>query len=268
MAHVAVDRHPGLTSARDAQLARPAAGDDAPALVARDLWLAYDRASYVLQGVSVQVRRGAMTMILGRSGSGKTSLLKVLAGLLRPQRGTVDVLDFSPGKSGRGPSKRVAYIPQTLGLVRSMTALENALVGALSTTSTLRSLLKAFPRRTVEDAKATLGRLGLAHKLQEKVYNLSGGERQRVAIARALLQRPELILADEFVSQLDPVTTEETLNLMREIADSGVSLLITTHETDVVANYADQLLVVQGGRLAYDGGATDLPIGAMKDLLR
>jgi phosphonate transport system ATP-binding protein len=162
----------------------------------------------------------------------------------------------------------VAYVPQTLGLVRNMTALENALMGALGYTGTLSSLLKLFPHDTLDEAKATLTTLGLGDKMNKKVYALSGGERQRVAIARALMQRPSVILADEFVSQLDPITAEEILGIMREVARRGVGLLITTHETDVVSNYADLLVVMQDGRVTYEGPARGVSIPAMIGLLR
>lgn len=238
-----------------------------PVLTARDLWLSYDGRTHALQGVDLDVGRGLTTMILGRSGSGKTTLLKVLAGLLRPHRGTVESAD-APTSNGRTPHRSVAYVPQTLGLVRSMSALENTLAGGLRTSNTLLSLFRLFPRETTERAEATLAMLGLAHKLRERVYNLSGGERQRVAIARALMQRPKLILADEFVSQLDPITAEEILDLMRRIAADGVSLVVTTHETDVVAKYADRLAVMRDGRVSYEGTAEGLSEGAMVDLLR
>jgi ABC-type phosphate/phosphonate transport system ATPase subunit len=125
-----------------------------------------------------------------------------------------------------------------------------------------------FPRPTVSLAKETLAGLGLGDKLHERVHNLSGGERQRVAIARALMQRPDVILADEFVSQLDPVTTDHILEMMRGIASDGVSLLITTHEIDVVVNHADQLLIMRGGTTTYDGRPTDISRAAMVELLR
>jgi len=234
---------------------------------AHDLWFSYDGRSYVLRGVELTVPRGQMTMILGRSGSGKTTLLKVLKGLLRPQRGSVQLFG-GPFVNGSGPAHSVAYVPQTLGLVRSMTALENTLAGALNRTGTLRSLLRSFPKHTVEEARACLASLGLADKMNERVYHLSGGERQRVAIARALMQRPSLILADEFVSQLDPVTTEEILAMMQGIAHSGVGLLITTHETDVVANYADRVIVMRQGSVIHDAPARLLSMEGMLELLR
>lgn len=233
---------------------------------ARDIWFSYDRRRTVLAGVNMDIAAGSMTMVLGRSGSGKTTLLKVLKGLLRPQCGSVNV---TAAALDRGPGGAVAYVPQTLGLVRSSTALDNALTGALSRVGTLGSLVRVFPGEIVDEAKETISRLGLAGKVHEPVWALSGGERQRVAIARALMQRPALILADEFVSQLDPITAEEILGMMREIVGvRSVSLLVTTHETDVVEEYADRVVIMADGRVVYDQPGGRLSGIEMLELLR
>jgi phosphonate transport system ATP-binding protein len=241
--------------------AQPASNGRPPALTAHDLWFSYDGRTHAVRGVELTVAQGAMTMVLGRSGSGKTTLLKTLHGLLQPQRGSVTA-------GANGARRSIAYVPQTLGLVRSMSALENALTGSLARVGTLRSLLRLFPKGTVEQAKETLASLGLGDKLNKQVYALSGGERQRVAIARALMQEPSVILADEFVSQLDPVTAEEILDMMRRIAAAGVSFLITTHETDIVAKYADHVIVMRDGAIAHDGRSATLSEAEMVDLLR
>jgi phosphonate transport system ATP-binding protein len=222
----------------------------------------------VLQGTELTIRRGVVTMILGRSGSGKTTLLKVLQGLLKPQRGQVRVPERSAASQQPAPAPRMAYIPQNLGLVRSMSALENTLAGALRFTATWRALFRAFPAAVREEAGQTLTRLGLAHKLHERVCRLSGGERQRVAIARALMQQPDLILADEFVSQLDPVTARDILDMVRDFANQGIGFLVTTHETDVVADYADHLLVMNAGRIIYDGDAKTISQASMVELVQ
>ena len=259
------------TTPSSAEGARPAAvraslSGRPPVLVARDLWLSYDGSTYALRGVNLGLERGGITMVLGRSGSGKSSLLKVLKGMIRPQRGVVELPTIH--SNGRSAQHYVAYVPQTLGLVRGMTALENTLAGALSYSNPIGSLLRLFPRRTVEEAKETLATLGLAHKANERVSSLSGGERQRVAIARALLQRPDAILADEFVSQLDPVTTDDVLRQVRTVTERGVGLLITTHETDVAANFGDRLVVMSDGAITHDGPASGLSASAMIDLIR
>jgi phosphonate transport system ATP-binding protein len=244
----------------------PAEYSGLPALVARDVWLSYDGATYALRGVDLAVQRGAMTMVLGRSGSGKSSLLKVLKGIVRPQRGGVELATIH--SNGRRAEHYVAYVPQSLGLVRNMTALEHTLTGALSYTNALGSLFRIFPRQVMEEARDVLASLAMAHKTNERVQALSGGERQRVAIARALMQRPDAILADEFVSQLDPVTTEDVLLQMRAVTERGVALLITTHETDVAAAFGDRVVVMRDGAIVHDAPATGLARGDMIDLIR
>ena len=244
---------------------RPNAGPRPAVIEARDLWFSYEIGQPVLRGIDLDVYAGEMTMILGRSGSGKTTLLRVLKGLLRPRTGTVRVLAGGPARAHGGA---VAYVPQTLGLVRSLTALDNALTGALSRVGP-RSLFRSFPHQVVADAKELIARLGLAHKVHEPVYRLSGGERQRIAIARALMQQPALILADEFVSQLDPITAEDILQMMRGVAaERNISLLITTHETDIVEDYADRVIVMREGVIIHDSPGSEIAAGQMLTLLR
>jgi phosphonate transport system ATP-binding protein len=126
-----------------------------------------------------------------------------------------------------------------------------------------------FPRALVDEAKDTLDRLGLADKAHEPAYRLSGGQRQRVAIARALMQRPALILADEFVSQLDALTATEILDLIRAVArENNVAVLVTTHETDVVEAYADRVVILREGRVVRDAPGGSLSQTEMLELMR
>ncbi len=243
---------------------KKAEAPSSPILKGEDLWLAYDGKTFILQGAEIGVKSGVVSMMLGRSGSGKTTLLKVLAGLVRPQKGSV-ALHGSPSRTA-GP--RVAYVPQTLGLVRGMTALENTLVGALHRTGTLRSVFRWFPSAVVERAKATLAGMGLAAKWDEKVIRLSGGERQRVAIARALMQEPDFILADEFVSQLDPITTDEILQAMRKLARRGTGFLVTAHDLSIVEHYADEFFIMKAGKIAHGGPVASFNAEDVKRLLK
>jgi len=183
-------------------------------LKATNLWFKYEGQKSLLQGVNLEIRQNLVTMILGRSGSGKTTLLKLLGNLITPQKGKVEWLAADANRSAY--SMPIAYIPQSLGLVRNMSVLDNTLTGALGYTPTAFTLIKQFRRETLSDAEEILKTLGIGDKKHRKVCTLSGGERQRVAIARALMLNPNLILADEFVSQLDPVTTMEILDIQLE----------------------------------------------------
>jgi phosphonate transport system ATP-binding protein len=224
-----------------------------PALEATDLWFSYSAGRPILRGVSMTAAPGEITMILGVSGSGKTTLLKLCKGLLAPQRGRVRVLD-QPVVAGRrrrlDPS--VAYIPQHLGLVRNLSVLDNVLTGALARVAQLPSLIRRLPPAELQRAQDLLQRLGIGDKADDKVYALSGGERQRVAIARALMQAPRLLLADEFVSQLDVLTSRDILTTVRGIAAEGLAVVIATHEMELVDQYADVVIVVRDGEKVLD----------------
>jgi ABC-type phosphate/phosphonate transport system ATPase subunit len=222
-----------------------------PVLESRDIWARYGQGPDILQGVTIQIFSGVVTMILGRSGSGKTTLLKALAGLLKPHRGIIQKSPIDP--SDEPP--HIAYIPQSLGLVRNMTALENTLMGALKDVPWLPSMVKIFPSIRVNEAKTVLTQLGLGAKIDQKVGQLSGGQRQRVAIARALMQNPQVILADEFVSHLDALTTHEILAMMKQLTHKGISFLITTHDVDLVTQYADRVIIMGHGRMIFDSPA-------------
>ena len=242
----------------------------APASVSfSDVWAAYERGRPILRGVTLDAQPAAVTMVLGMSGSGKTTLLRLAKGLLAPQRGSVRVLgEPVTARPVRGRlDPRVAYIPQQLGLVRSLSALENTLSGALTRLGRVASLLKALPPEEVREARDILVRLGIGHKAADKVFALSGGERQRVAIARALMQRPQVLLADEFISDLDPLTSAEIMAIVRAIVDSGVAVLMTTHELDVVGRHADHVVVLREGQAVYEArGVAD--VGAITRALR
>lgn len=221
------------------------------ALVAERLSYAYRRGRPVLRDVSFTAQGGEVLAILGTSGSGKSTLLKLCRGLLACRGGSVRVVG-EPVRSGRGAlDPRIAYIPQQLGLVRSLSVLDNILVGALAQRGAVGLIRLGTPeleRRAEEIAQ----RLGIGHKLREKAFTLSGGERQRVAIARALIQEARVLLADEFISQLDPLTTGEIMRLVRQIADDGVAVVMTTHEHSIVRDHADRAIVLREGAKVVD----------------
>ena len=223
----------------------------APALAAERLSYAYRRGRPVLRDVSFEARAGEVLSVLGTSGSGKTTLLKLCRGLLATRGGTVRVLGEAVRADRGRLDPRIAYIPQQLGLVRSLSVLENILTGALARRG-VAGLVRPGTPALGRQAVAIAGRLGIEHKLGEKAFTLSGGERQRVAIARALLQEARVLLADEFISQLDPLTTGEIMRVVREIAEDGVAVVMTTHEHSIVREHADRAIVLRDGEKVVD----------------
>lgn len=221
------------------------------ALRAEGLWFAYREANWVLKDVCLSAPRGRITIIMGPSGTGKTTLLKILAGILTPARGQVEVFDHRiTNERQRAISSLIGYIPQQLGLVRSLTALENVLMGALGRCGNGKVLFGLFPRQEVEKAKAALELMGIGHKAKEKVFHLSGGERQRVAIARTLLQRPRVVIADEFVSDLDMPLAMEIFGRIRRAAEQEqLTFIMSMHRQGLVREFAEHVVTLREGQI-------------------
>jgi phosphonate transport system ATP-binding protein len=171
----------------------------------------------------------------------------VVLGSIEPRTGSV-TRPCVPADSegGRGA---IGYIPQNLGLVRNLTVLENVLLGALSRLSWWRSFLGRFPATEVERAEEALAAVGLADRRDDRVDTLSGGQRRRIAIARALVQQPKLLLADEFLAELDQVTAHEMVELLRDIREkTGMTILFVDHDVEMACRIADRVAVLVAGR--------------------
>jgi len=213
----------------------------------RDVWFSYGDLR-VLRGASLAVGYYGRVAIMGRSGSGKTTLLKIIAGLLRPERGVVRVLGHSLSNGVDAVRGKVAYIPQSLGLVEGGSALYNVLL-ARAPSSSLRFMVGLWSRRDIEEALEALRAVGLESKAMTRVDRLSGGERQRVAIARAIFQGAKVILADEPVSNLDYETAELVLSKLVGLADRGVTVIAVMHDYDLAFKYFKNVYVLKDGTL-------------------
>jgi phosphonate transport system ATP-binding protein len=216
-----------------------------------DAWLSYDGKAYVLNGINICVRRKMNYVIVGPSGSGKSTLLKLINGMVVPSKGLVQVLDTCPNhldKSFKHLSSKIGYIPQSLGLVKNSSVLENVLIGALPRLGQLKSIIVGFPEYEINKAISALEMVGLSGKERRKAYMLSGGEKRRVAIARALVQEPEILLADEIVSELDHSTA---IGIMELIMKTGRRLKTTSimihHDIELALDYADVIIMLKDG---------------------
>jgi putative ABC transport system ATP-binding protein len=200
-----------------------------------------------LHGVDLVVRPGRLVVVRGRSGSGKTTLLNLLAGLDRPDSGTVRLGDVEVSALGerelvRFRRTRVGVVFQSFGLVPVLSAAENVGVP-------LR-LVRTPPAERERRVAELLDRVGLSAHVRQRPPELSGGQQQRVAIARALANRPDLLVADEPTGQLDSHTGRDVMNLLRSLVhDDGLTAVVATHDPVLVA-LADEVFQLSDGRLS------------------
>ncbi|MEI4488446.1 amino acid ABC transporter ATP-binding protein [Frigidibacter sp. MR17.14] len=216
--------------------------------------------SYVaLKSVSLTVARGQTVALIGPSGSGKSTLLRCINALEAISSGRIRVegeeIGYAPGSDGRRrlPETRIARQREDVGMVFQsfnlfphMTARENVAAGPV---------LVRGQSRAEADARARqlLARVGLADKADNYPRQLSGGQQQRVAIARALAMDPKVMLFDEPTSALDPETVQEVLNVIREVRDSGMTIMIATHEMEFARHVSDQTVFMEAGQIVEHG---------------
>jgi len=216
-----------------------------------DVWASYDSKNYVLKKITLSIDRGVNYAIVGQSGSGKSTLLKLINGMMISSKGQVRVNYQKPDPNEKHFKKimpKIGYIPQNLGLVKNLSVLDNVLIGVLPRINKFKSLFKIFPENEIHEAKKILKLVGLEGKSERQVYMLSGGEKRRVAIARALIQKPDLLLADEIVSELDHVTTREIMDLIADAQrQMNLTAIMVHHDMQLALEYADRVAVIKDG---------------------
>ncbi|MEU6373574.1 amino acid ABC transporter ATP-binding protein [Streptomyces sp. NPDC046909] len=211
----------------------------------------------VLDDVDLEVGRGRIVSVIGQSGGGKTTLMRCVNLLEKPDGGTVEVAGEVVHREGRTVCRDLPRLRRTVGMVFQrfhlfphLTAVENVV---------LAQRKAGVPEQeALERAVALLRRVGVAHRALARPEQLSGGEQQRVAIARALALKPEVLLFDEPTSSLDPEATREVLSVMRELAAEGMTMLLVTHELPFAREVSDQVVFVDGGRIVEEGPAADV----------
>jgi phosphonate transport system ATP-binding protein len=224
-----------------------------------------------LGSISLELRRGEVTVFLGPSGAGKSTLLRCMNGLLCPSAGSVRVEgigDLAEERGWRLHRRRTGMVFQSHQLIGRLSVLGNVLMGRLGYHSTIRSLFPSAPYE-VRLALHCLERVGVLEKAQVRADRLSGGERQRVGIARALVQEPTLLLADEPVASLDPVNGERILALLHRICrEDGLTAAISLHQVALARRFADRIIGLRSGRVVFDGPPDALTEELLEDLYR
>jgi phosphonate transport system ATP-binding protein len=215
-----------------------------------------------LDDVSLEVAAGEMIALIGPSGSGKSTLLRAITGLTTLDAGPGEIDVFGRRTQARGKVTRearraraaVGFIFQQFNLVGRLSLFTNVALGSLGRIGFWRGLLGWWPRETRTLAMRALGRVGAADAAGQRANTLSGGQQQRGAIARALVQKARIILADEPVASLDPVSARRVMDILRALnREDGLTVLVTLHQVDYALRYCDRVVALRSGAIAYDG---------------
>jgi phosphonate transport system ATP-binding protein len=232
-------------------------------------------AGKALDGVSLELGAGDMIALIGPSGSGKSTLLRAAAGLLPidPGEGRIDAFGEAVQVSGRISGEvrriraRIGFVFQQFNLVGRLSLYANAALGLLGRTPHLRGLLGLWTPQEKLAVMAALQRVGLAGQAGQRADLLSGGQQQRVAIARALVQQAEVILADEPVASLDPVSARRVMELLRDLnRREGIGVFVSLHQIDYALRYCRRVVALKDGKVAYDGPPAKLDHAALVDI--
>lgn len=203
----------------------------------------------VLKGIDLSIQPGEVVSIIGPSGGGKSTLLRCVNLLEVPTAGSVfiDGLDITArGVDLNAVRRRVGMVFQQFNLFPHLNVIDNLTLAS-------RKLLKQEPREAEKQARELLAQVGLDGKEKAEAQQLSGGQQQRVAIARSLMMKPEVMLFDEVTSALDPELIGEVLSAMRSLAESGMTMLLVTHEMGFARDVGDRVVFVDGGVIAESG---------------
>jgi phosphonate transport system ATP-binding protein len=209
-----------------------------------------------LRSTDLEVAAGEFLVVLGSSGAGKSTLLRSLNGLVRLTEGELEAQGIgriAGAAALRALRRRTGMVFQQHHLIGRLSALENVLTGRLAYHGSLRTLLP-LPREDKLIALEALERVGMLDLALRRADQLSGGQQQRVGIARALAQRPRLLLADEPIASLDPVTGIRVLSLMRDICKAdGIAAVVSLHHVELARRFADRIVGLAGGAVVFEG---------------
>ncbi len=227
-------------------------------LLIRNLCKEYRAGRPVLKGVSLAVAGRGVTAIIGPSGTGKSTLVRCINRLVDPTAGEIlfrgQDLARLTGRNLRAARRRIGMIFQEYNLVERLSVIENVLCGRLGYVAAWRAWLRKFPDEDIERAFQLLDAVGLGELATQRADRLSGGQRQRVGIARALMQEPDLVLADEPTSSLDPKTSVEIMELIaRRAGERDIPVIVNMHNVELARRFADRIVGMRKGEIVFDG---------------
>lgn len=227
----------------------------------------------VLKGINLDITGDGLTAVIGPSGTGKSTLLRCVNRLIEPTRGRILLKDEGNsvdlasirGQALRKARRRIGMVFQEYNLVERLTVMENLLTGRLGYTTAFNAWRRRFEPSDIQYAYELLETVGLQGFANQRADALSGGQRQRVGIARALMQRPQMLLADEPTSSLDPKTSVEIMELLLEQGRAQrIPVIVNIHDVELARRYATRIVGMSGGHIVYDGA----PDGMTPDVLK
>ncbi|WP_138494997.1 phosphonate ABC transporter ATP-binding protein [Paenibacillus pinistramenti] len=218
----------------------------------------YANGTVGLNNVNLKINEGEMVVIVGLSGAGKSTLLRTINKLHDTTSGEILIggksVTAARGRELRLIRRGIGMIFQSFNLVKRSTVLRNVLSGRVGYHSTLRTVFGLFPRHDIELALDALSRVNIREKAFSRADQLSGGQQQRVSIARALAQEAKIILADEPVASLDPLTTRQVMDDLKRInQELSITTIVNLHHIDLAREYATRIIGMRAGEIVFDG---------------
>ena len=221
----------------------------------------YPNGLHALKNVSLEINQGEFVAIIGLSGAGKSTLLRTINRMHDISEGSLIVngqeINDLKGKDLRKFRRKVGMVFQSFNLVTRTTVINNVLTSRVPDMPLWKSIIGLYSKEDKIIALEALDKVGILDKAYVRADQLSGGQQQRVALARTLAQKPEIILADEPVAALDPITATQVMDDFKKInKELNMSVLINIHHVDLALKYADRVIGIKAGEIVYDGPAT------------
>lgn len=231
----------------------------------------YPNGTIGLKNINLTINKGEFIVIVGLSGAGKSTLLRSINRLHEITDGQIVIdgrsITAATGVQLRNLRRDIGMIFQNFNLVKRSSVLRNVLSGRVGYHSTLRTLLGLFPKHDVDLALQALERVNIREKAYVRADQLSGGQQQRVSIARALAQEAKIILADEPVASLDPLTTRQVMDDLRRInQELGITTVVNLHFIDLAREYATRIIGLRAGQVVFDGPVSEATDEAFSDI--
>ena len=231
----------------------------------------YPNGLHALKNVSLEINQGEFVAIIGLSGAGKSTLLRTINRMHDISEGSLIVngqeIKNLKGKDLRTFRRKVGMVFQSFNLVTRTTVINNVLTSRVPDMPLWKSIIGLYSKEDKVVALEALDKVGILDKAYVRADQLSGGQQQRVALARTLAQNPEIILADEPVAALDPITATQVMDDFKKInKELNMSVLINIHHVDLALKYADRVIGIKAGEIVYDGAAKDVTNEVLKQI--